>query len=80
MGAYDAFERAVGPICDDCLSKIVLSDESLADLAESLEELEQSDPVVRNARKNLDRAVRLILDTGIDRAARMLGTDTGKAH
>jgi len=64
MGAYDAVERRSGPICDDCVYQISLHDESLLDLAETLEQMEKDDPAVRAAAAHYDAVVKKILGGG----------------
>lgn len=58
MGAHDAVERRSGPICDDC---VFLLDDSLLDLAETLEQMSKDDPAVRAAAAHYDAAVKKIL-------------------
>lgn len=61
MGACDAVERLSGPICNDCVYQLSLQDDSILDLAETLEQMEASDPAVRAAAAHYDRTVRKIL-------------------
>ena len=61
MGAHDAVERRSGPICDNCVELLILHDESLLDLAETLEEMDENDPSVRAAAAKYDADVQQIL-------------------
>ena len=64
MGAHDAVERRSGPICDDCVCLLIRHDESLLDLAETLEQMEQDDPTIRAAAAHYYAAVKRIVGEG----------------